>query len=96
MQDFTKTCTVPFIKGEVAEYKTKDGKYVAASFWGLAEAAIEAELAGLDEISIDPTAEGYNYTEIEKGTDQFYPSSGTDEPWNTGDCICLPDERCDL
>lgn len=66
-------------KGEVAEYKTKDGKYVAASFWGLAEAAIEAELAGLDEISIDPTAEGYNYTEIEKAIKAVYVKEGEGE-----------------
>lgn len=66
-------------KGEVAEYKTEDGKYVAASFWGLAEAAIEAELGELDNISIDPTAEGYNYTEIEKAIKAVYVKDGEGE-----------------
>lgn len=66
-------------KGEVAGYKTEDGKYVAASFWGLAEAAIETELGELDNISIDPTAEGYNRTEIEKAIKAVYVKDGEGE-----------------
>ena len=66
-------------KGEVAEYKTEDGKYVAASFWGLAEAAIEAELGELDNISIDPTAEGYNPEKIANAIKAVYVKDGEGE-----------------